>query len=119
MKSSDELALLFGTLRVGLIKSAFCSDKTWFGFFEGKLEPTGGELPRRIMEYISFCQEWNERARQTSGAESAEFNQYHDIVKSGLWMVEDEMGTKCLILDAPTFFIGDEISWRLASDARN
>jgi hypothetical protein len=67
-------------------------------------------LPRRLLEFIRFCEDWNERLRDDS-ADAAEFAAYSDVVRSGLWATTDSAGRRTRVADAPVFFAGDEVTW--------
>ena len=113
MKTLNELTLLYGTLTVGRISNSFCTDAIWYGDFEPTIKPADGELPKRLLDFIAFCKDWNERARNASGADAAEFDLYDDVIKSGLWATEAPVGERQRILDAPVFFHNGELSWRV------
>jgi hypothetical protein len=110
MAESDDLNLWYGDVLVGRVRDAFLSDGTWFGSLELAIRPDGGELPRRLLEFIRFCEDWNERVRDDS-ADVAEFAAYSDLVGSRLWATTDSAGRRTRIAEAPVFFAGDEVTW--------
>lgn len=113
MGNSVDLNLCYGGVLVGCIHDAFQTDGTWFGILEPAICSDSGELSRRLLEYITFCEDWNCRASDGS-ADTAEFRRYSDIVRSGLWATMAPAGDSARIADAPVFFIGNEITWRYA-----
>jgi hypothetical protein len=110
MGDSPDLDLWFDGVLVGHIREPFQSDGTWFDILERAVQPSDSELPRRLSEFIRFCEDWNERVRDDS-ADAAEFDSYADVVKSGLWVTIDSVGRSTRIADAPVFFSGDEVTW--------
>ena len=112
MNKATEFNLFYGSLAVGRIKKAFCSDETWHGVFEPQLQPTDGLLAKRVVGYITFTMEWNERVRNSTPAEPTEFDRFEDIVKSSLWATITTTGVKDAIVDAPIFFGGGDVTWR-------
>jgi hypothetical protein len=112
MNNLTQFDLLYGTLEVGRIKKAFCNDETWYGVFEPQLKATDGVLAERLLSYINFTKQWNERLRKGVLAEPAEFDRFDDIVKSALWATRTTEGGRNTIVDAPVFFEGGDITWR-------
>ena len=108
----SEFDLVYGSLTVGHIKNAFLSDLTWYGLFQSLLRPTDSTLAGRILNFIDFTKQWNERVRRGQVADPTEFDQFGDIVKSGSWHVVNSQGIKIPILDAPVFFEVGDISWQ-------
>jgi len=115
MSASAELTLLYGTLKVGDIREAFCSDATWYGVFKPTIRPHDGDLAQRLLDFIAFCEDWNERVRRSSTGmpDAAVFDCFDDITRSGFWATETQLGQKSRIANAPVFFLGGEISWRV------
>jgi hypothetical protein len=64
---------------------------------------------------MEFCANWNERARSdySNPLDACEFEQYSDLLSSGKWYMVTPEGVQNRIIDAPVFFSGDEVSWRL------
>jgi hypothetical protein len=114
MNTSSELTLLYGAQIVGRILDAFYYDEdTGFGVFELASNPADQELHQRLLDFITFCKEWNERAQSESGADATEFHCYEELITSGLWTIEAPGGEKYQIEEAPCFFFGGEVSWRV------
>jgi hypothetical protein len=74
---------------------------------------TEGELTRHIVEYVRFVESWNKRVHRNEPADAAEFDQYSGLVKSGLWSTRHGQGDVNRIQEAPAFFVGGELSWRV------
>jgi len=109
---SANLRLYYGDVAVGQIKNPFYSDGTWYGTLELEVGPPGCELEHRIHDYILFVEDWNERVRRNDQADASEFDRYSDLVKSGLWFTKNDEGGVSRIMEAPVFFVGNELSWR-------
>ena len=104
------MTLLYDQVVVGTVEGAFISDGTWFGeFFE---EPQTGtdQSAKRVSEFIRFCREWHVRLAEGADHDAAEFDQFSDLLSSGLWKLKTPGGLEQTILEAPVF-IGTEITW--------
>jgi hypothetical protein len=97
---------------VGHIRDEFLSDGTWFGVFQCALVGPEDAESRRLRQFVVFCEEWNERAR-AGGADAAEFDAYSELIGDGIWRVRSESGETLLIENAPVFFKGGDITWRI------
>jgi hypothetical protein len=109
---SANLRLWYGDVEVGQIKNAFLNDGMWYGTLELELSCQDRKLGRRINDYITFVEDWNERVRRADQADTSEFDRYSDLVKSGLWFTRNEEGAVSYIRETPIFFAGNELSWR-------
>jgi hypothetical protein len=112
MAMADNLQLYYGDTSVGQIKNAFCTDETWYGTLDLGVSGPDRWLVRRIESYISFVTDWNERLRRDDPADPSEFDEYSDLIKSGLWFTKDRYGAVAHIREAPVFFIRNEVTWR-------
>ncbi len=109
--------LYFGETMLGVLKNVFESDYTWYGVFE----PISNEITnvdRRCFDYIRFSIDWNERIYHGDDTANAnEFNEYENVIKSGNWYVRSLDGVLTQVVeDAPVFFPGGDVSWRLANE---
>lgn len=105
--------LLYDSTLVGHITNVLRSDDTWYGVFriaDGLAQQGFG---KRILEFIQFCEDWNEKTRLAdTPPDAAEFDAYSDLLTSSAWLVRNEEGNLSRIVDAPVFFRGGEITWR-------
>jgi len=105
--------LFFGDLIVGTIRDAFESDGIWFGVLECQLSSTDGALARRVLDFIWFCEDWNERVRRDDPSSNvSEFDAYADLLTSGRWATKTADGKTSQIDQAPVFFKNGEMSWK-------
>ena len=113
MTGSPDLTLWYGSLLIGHIRNSFCSDATWYGTIDRVIAPSTGEVARRLAHYIDFCIDWNERTRNdpANPPDHAEFEKYSDVLSSQMWLTKSSNGEISLIVDAPLFFDGGEVSW--------
>jgi hypothetical protein len=111
MNAAGDLYLLFGSLCIGRITDPFCDQGTWFGKFEPASNLEDSDCGKKILEFIAFCKDWNERAAETAGANALEFDRFGAIVCGGFWATETSAATRSQICDAPNFFAGDDVSW--------
>lgn len=105
---SNDLQLGYANAIVGRIRNPFYSDETWYGAFE--LAPDAPE--KRLIDYIKFSEDWNERVHRGEDADPGEFDRFSDLINSGLWFTRDEKGVASRITEAPVFFAGGELTWR-------
>lgn len=108
------LTLWYGTLLVGHLRDVYCSDATWYGRLDRSIQPNN-DLSERVVEFIKFCEDWNQRMEDEprSPPDAAEFDQYSDLLTSGQWAIKNAAEETSRVRDAPVFFVGGEISWRV------
>ncbi len=107
--------MVYDTTEVGIVRNAFCSDETWYGRFEMTADPEAGAVEREIADFVEFCIEWNERARACAEtADPAEFNRFSAVVEDGRWQAVELDGTALRIAEAPVFFRGGDVTWRVS-----
>jgi hypothetical protein len=110
------LELWYGTILVGHVMRAFCSDDTWYGEFE----PEGGDFAegdptrRRLSDYIRLCEDWNDRCYHDPGnpPDADEFDAFSDVIDSQEWFARTPGGDLLAIDRAPVFRPGGAVSWR-------
>jgi hypothetical protein len=107
-----KLQLYYDNLLVGEIAAPLLHQGTWSGDFLRVVAAQDGPLARRICDFITFCREWHVRLHAGTGCEASEFDQFSDLLRSGLWLTRDADGKAAMIEEAPVF-ISSEISWRL------
>lgn len=113
MQSTATAELFFSDSRIGLIRNVFCSDDTWYGDFELDCVGTDRVVLNQVAPFIEFCADWNKR-ESLGQADVEEFDVYQCVIQPGKWMVIHSDGAKHRITDAPVFFPGGEISWRIS-----
>ena len=114
--STTMLTLWYRAALIGYMENAFCCDETWYGHFVPNANMSSDELSKRVMAYVRFCEQWNERLRsdEASGPDPVEFEAFSDVVCTGYWEAKPtEAGTGISIQDAPVFFLGGDVSFRL------
>jgi len=100
---------------VGRILDVFAYDTTtWFGTLERTIRVEESPLATRLIEFMDFCIEWNTRsaANPEKPPDASDFDQFNDVIQSGLWFTETKQGEKQPIVQSPVFFPGGEVSWR-------
>jgi hypothetical protein len=105
------LELRYGLILVGEIADPFLHQNTWFGSFRQRVSQECGSTEQRLCEFISFCNDWDARNNRGDDADASEFEQFDDVLNSGLWYTRTNDGAVSRIDQAP-FFSGDEISWQ-------
>ena len=114
----SSFSLICEALVVGRLENCSCDDDTWNGTIILTIEQHYGELAKRVLQFIKFCQEWNERVLQRLPSEASEFDEYSDLIKTGLWKTKEANGDVRYIVDAPVFFQSGEVSWKAAKERR-
>jgi hypothetical protein len=108
--SFDSLTLQYADIAVGDLTEVFVSDATWYGDFRQTLTSPSNAKEQRILEYIAFCKDWDARSYAEADADASEFDQFSDLLSSGLWRTQSPDGTIGEISHAP-IFRKEEISW--------
>jgi hypothetical protein len=103
------LQLWYGDVLVADLLGAKPHQGTWSAEYRQVVCPEQGPLHRRLCEFIVFCEEWHQRLRRRQDHAATEFDQYEDVIESGLWQVPCPDGT-VLTISAPGFVEG-EASW--------
>ncbi len=103
-----KLQLYYDSLLVGDIAAPLLHQGTWFGDFHQVIAAGDGLLARRVCDFISFCQQCHLKPN----AKPSEFEQFSDLLRSGLWCTKGAAGPVGKIEEAP-YFMNGEISWRL------
>jgi len=117
MDASAHLTLWYDNVLIGQVTDTYYSDRTWWGILKRIAHPSDGELAHRVLSFIDFCEDWNERTGKNPAdpPSAAEFDQYSDVLKSGLWSIRNAEGERNRIGTAPLFYAGGEFCWRLES----
>lgn len=104
---------------VGDIDDPFFSDGTWYGSLTLRIGEAGNPPARRILEFISFSEEWNEATSRDldDPPDASEFDRFSDLIQDGLWRAKCADGTERPIAAAPVFVKGGEISWQFEGDS--
>jgi hypothetical protein len=99
---------------IGHITDVFFLDDTWFGSFRTDVRNCEQDMPERVMRFIEFCQDWNNRVESNPNEppDPSEFDQYSDLLKSGLWSVKSAQGDVWHVAEAPVFSRDGDVSWR-------
>jgi hypothetical protein len=106
------LQLYYDKILVGDIIDAFCDQATWFGSFQSRLDLGADILQMRLHDFIVFCEDWHKRLADGIGGDASEFDQFRDVLTSGLWFIHASDAAVSKIDQAPSF-TGGELSWRL------
>lgn len=99
---------------IGQITDPCYSDNTWWGVLKRIAQADDGELSARLLSFVDFCEDWNERTGTNPADQpsAADFDVYDDLLYSGLWFVRNSKGEQ-QIDTAPLFHAGGEFSWRV------
>src|SRR5262245_59276872 len=108
-----KLQLYYDNLLVGGVGAPLLHQGTWFGDFHQVIAPQNGPLAQRICDFIAFCRGWHTRLDIGANCEASEFDQFSDLLRSGLWLTRNADGMAARIEEAPVFTSSAAISWRL------
>ena len=104
------LNLYYGRVLVGEITDPFQDQRTWFGYFTSRLPQNGNETQRRLAEFVTFCERWHARLKSGDNPDANEFDAFGEVVRSGLWEIEDGRGGRSAVEGWPVFIDG-EVTW--------
>jgi len=103
--------LWYGAILVGRLADVFRSDGIWYATVDVAIREPVGELERKLIGYVAFCTDWNERQQGADPPDADEFDRYADVIDGG-WTVHTGTVPPCVVEDPPVFFPGGEVSWR-------
>jgi len=109
---SDAGELWYGAVLVGRLDDVFMSDGIWFAEVELALGEAIGQLEHELVEFIAFCEDWNERQKGNDPPAADGFGRYTELIRGG-WYVRFDDGGRGVIDEAPVFFRAGEVSWRM------
>ncbi len=104
------LQLWFGDVLVAELRDVFPHQGTWFALYHQVVAPENGPAARRLCEFIAFCEKWHERVRLGETPNASEFDQFSDVIYSGLWRLPCPDGTELTMTEGPAFVEG-QASW--------
>src|SRR5262249_38273845 len=110
----SNLDLFYDKIFIGHISGVFHSDNTWYGVLEKAKPSTEDCLIRRLFAFLSFSEQWKERNARNPSKPPAPtaFDQYSDLLTSGLWFTRSAQGDIWHVAEAPVFFPGGDVTWR-------
>jgi len=111
---SEPLQLYYGSIKVGQILDWFLSDDIWHGRFEAAIGADDGPVERRLLEFIQFSSDWNQKVTDNPAEppDAVEFDRFADVIRSNKWSVLSARGQSRIVEEAPVFFQKDQITWR-------
>jgi hypothetical protein len=102
--------LWYGTILVADLRNVIAHQGTWFGKYEQRVARQQGKLKIRVCDYISFCEKWHKRLKQGQNPDAKQFDEFKDVLNSGLWRIPFSDGTELKIPEGP-IFVQREVSW--------
>ena len=112
----DAGELWYGEILVGCLHDVFVHQNTWFACVEVVIGDAVGQTERELVEFVAFCEDWNERIKGDDPPDAGEFYRYAGLIGGGWWVELRESG-RVVVDEAPVFFGGGEVSWRQAGVA--
>ncbi len=107
-----KLELYYDNLLVGDIAAPLLQQGAWFGDFLQVVDAQDGPLAQQICDFIAFSRNWHFRLGAGADCAASEFDEFNDLLRSGLWSTRAADGTVSRIEEVPVF-VNDEVSWRL------
>jgi hypothetical protein len=103
------LRLWYDNIAVAELLNAIVHQGTWFAEYRQVVTRAKGIQAARICEYVAFSEKWHERFREGMDPNAMEFDQFKDVVYSGLWRPACAGGT--LTMAEGPIFVEGEVSW--------
>lgn len=113
--AETNFTLWFNEELIGTVRDGFLSDGVWYGIFELNRAGYNSKHKIRVEEFILFCESWNELiVEKDSELDPSHFDSFSDVVYDGDWIAKSSVNCSTLkIENAPVFFKGSEISFRI------
>lgn len=106
-----ELRLWYGDALVADLHQVFPHQGTWFAEYELKVAAGGGMLTERLLEYITFSEDFNRRIALGQDHDFAEFDRFGDIYGAESWRVPRPDGG-VMPMEGPIMFSDGQVSWQ-------
>jgi hypothetical protein len=105
--------LWFDRILVATVEDLFFSDETYYGIAQLEITSAEGELPAMLVDFVAFCEDWNERTLHLpEPPDASEFDRFAALIRPQKWSACTN-GKHQRIEDAPIFFKANEVTWRL------
>src|SRR5258708_31145717 len=101
--SPVNLQLWYGRILVADLLNVIVHQGTWFGLYRLLITRKQGKQETRLCDFVAFCEKWHQRLKKGKDPDAAEFDQFKDVIYSGLWRVPFPDGNEMTIPEGPTF----------------
>jgi hypothetical protein len=108
--SPVNLQLWYDTILVADLLNVSVHQGTWFAAYCQLVTCEQGKQETRLCDYITFCENWHKRLKRGESPGAVQFDQFRDVLKSGLWRVPCPDGSDLTMTEGPIFVEG-EASW--------
>lgn len=108
-----ELQLWYGDVLVADLHKVFPHQGTWFAPYELKILPGEGALQDRLLEYIAFTTDFNNRIAEGQDHDFDEFDRFRGIAEAGSWKVPRPDGG-IMPMEGVMWFVDGQASWQHA-----
>lgn len=105
------LALWHDDLLVAHLSNAFPHQGTWFADYRLSIDGRDSEHAKRILDYISYCKDFNCRIANGDDHDFAEFDRFQDVSDCSHWRAT--LGNGLMVpMEGQLGFIDDQVTWR-------
>ncbi len=105
------LTLWHNELMVANLSNAFPHQGTWFADYDLLIDGDANEHARRILEYITFCRNFNCGIANGDDLDFAEFVRFKDVSDCSLWRATLRNGLM-IPMEGKLGFIDDQVTWQ-------
>ena len=105
------LTLWHNGLLIAHLSNVFPHQGTWFADYELSIDGHDDEHARRILDYISFCKDFNCRIANGDDHDFNEFVRFQDVSDCSRWRATLANGL-IIPMEGQLGFIDDQITWQ-------
>jgi hypothetical protein len=106
-----ELQLWYAEVLVADLHQVFPHQGTWFATYELKIGPGEGALQDRLLEYIAFTEDFNNRIAKGEDHDFDEFDQFGPITEASSWKVP-RPDSGVMPMTERMWFLDGQASWQ-------
>ena len=105
------LTLWHDSLLVAHLNNAFPHQGTWFSDYVLSIDGRTDEHARRILDYISFCKDFNRRIANGDDHDFNEFDRFQDVSDCSQWRATLANGL-IIPMEGQLGFIDEQVTWQ-------
>ncbi len=105
------LTLWHNGLLIAHLSNVFPHQGTWFADYDLSMDGRTDEHARRILEYISYCKDFNNRIANGDDRDFAEFDLFQDVSDCSRWCAKLANGLM-IPMEGQLAFIDDQVTWQ-------
>ncbi|MEZ6132414.1 MAG: hypothetical protein R3C59_27435 [Planctomycetaceae bacterium] len=105
------LTLWHDSLLVAHLNNVFPHQGTWFADYVLSIDGRTDEHSRRILEYMSFCKDFNRRIASGDDHDFNEFDRFQDVSDCSHWRATLPNGLT-IPMEGQLGFIDEQVTWQ-------